>query len=277
MVDWRGATPRPGIEEALFRFRRAWRERALLVLTLADEHVTLDMLRIPTDSRRRGFGASLMAEWLAIADAFAVPVRLQVYSLGGAVGGLSQAELENWYERLGFVRTGGFSPTGQPIMVREPRAIVKPSGPGAHWPPSLHAAAKTPGLTSTAGDVRQTPYVAPQQNVVRSGMMMTEKTREKAMGPVWDTKYGKRRVKHSPPDLTEALEAARDISSEPDQQAEIAASLMGLPVDDVKKEMRRLQVKPRPETISIAGRRSTAQVVVVERSPRRKVIVNRPR
>lgn len=96
------------------------------------------------------------------------------------------------------------------------------------------------------------------------------------MGPVWDTKYGKRRVRQAPPDLAEALEAARDLTSDPEQQAELAASLMGVPVDDVRKEMRRLQTRGRPETISVSGRRA-AQVVVVERAPRRKVIINRPR
>ena len=97
------------------------------------------------------------------------------------------------------------------------------------------------------------------------------------MGPVWQTKYGKRRVKQSSPDLNEAIEAARDLSTDIDQQAEIAANLMGLPVEQVREELRKLIAKPRPETISVAGRRSTGHVVVVERSPRRKVIINRPR
>mgnify|MGYP003346603592 CR=1 FL=1 len=56
------------------------------------------------------------------------------------------------------------------------------------------------------------------------------------MSAVWKTKHGYRKVKQSPPDIKEAIEAARDISDDPAAQAEIAAALMGMPVEDVKRE-----------------------------------------
>ena len=48
------------------------------------------------------------------------------------------------------------------------------------------------------------------------------------MSTTWDTKYGKRRVRHDPPTLEEAIAAARDLTDDLEQQAEIAAGLMDL-------------------------------------------------
>jgi hypothetical protein len=59
------------------------------------------------------------------------------------------------------------------------------------------------------------------------------------MSAVWKTKHGYRKVKQSPPDIKEAIEAARDISDDPAAQAEIAAALMGMAVEDVKREVMR--------------------------------------
>jgi len=52
-------------------------------------------------------------------------------------------------------------------------------------------------------------------------------------GQAWKTKYGPRRVRHEAPTLEEAIAAAQGLSAELDQQAEIAAALMGLPYDEV--------------------------------------------
>ena len=51
------------------------------------------------------------------------------------------------------------------------------------------------------------------------------------MATVWKTKYGTRRVRHDPPTLKEAIIAARGLTDELQQQAEIAAALMDLPVE----------------------------------------------
>ena len=66
-----------------------------------------------------------------------------------------------------------------------------------------------------------------------------------------------------PPELKEAIEAARDISDDPAAQAEIAAALMGLPVEDVKKEVMR----------SIAQRKMTERVATISRGGARPAVV----
>ena len=94
------------------------------------------------------------------------------------------------------------------------------------------------------------------------------------MGIIWNTKYGRRRVKHEPPTLEEALEAARGLTDNRQEQIEIAASLMDLPVDDVKAKARTLP-PPRPSVgVRIAPR--TGRQVVVERKTTRRVVAREP-
>ena len=94
------------------------------------------------------------------------------------------------------------------------------------------------------------------------------------MSAVWKTKHGYRKVKQSPPDIKEAIEAARDISDEPNAQAEIAAALMGMPVEDVKREvMRAVAQRKMTERVATIARGGTRPAVVVERNTRRRVRV----
>ncbi len=96
---------------------------------------------------------------------------------------------------------------------------------------------------------------------------MTRKT-----GPAWNTKYGPRRVRHDPPTLAEAIAAARDLTDQPDQQAEIAASLIGLSQDQVKAELAKLAPQPKTSnTIAFTGRAGVQRAVIVERKPSRRV------
>jgi len=103
----------------------------------------------------------------------------------------------------------------------------------------------------------------------------------------WDTKFGPRRVRHEAPTLEEAIFAAQGLSDDLDHQAEIAASLMGLPVDQVRTSPL-LKVRPPRETFvmpaapaSPAGTPTRAFVVerkfAVERKAtvERKVVVER--
>ena len=53
------------------------------------------------------------------------------------------------------------------------------------------------------------------------------------MSEDWNTKYGTRRVRRDPPTLEEAIFAAVGITDDPEAQAEIASSLMGLPLEAV--------------------------------------------
>lgn len=95
------------------------------------------------------------------------------------------------------------------------------------------------------------------------------------MRETWNTKYGPRRVKYDPPTLREAIAAAQDMASDLQGQIEIAASLMGLPEDQVRPEvlkMRGSTIHPRQ---SIATGRGAAQrTVVVERKPSRRIVAS---
>ena len=92
----------------------------------------------------------------------------------------------------------------------------------------------------------------------------------------WNTKYGPRRVRHEAPTLEEAIVAAQGLSDEIDEQAEIAASLMGVPRDQVRAEL--LKLAPPKSTRSVlrsvafAGPASAPRVVTVERKKTRRVI-----
>ena len=91
----------------------------------------------------------------------------------------------------------------------------------------------------------------------------------------WKTKYGPRRVRDEAPTLEEAIAAARDLSDEIDQQAEIAASLMGLPQDQVRAELLKTAPAPAPKSVIrsvvFAGSASAPRTVVVERKPSRRI------
>ncbi len=94
---------------------------------------------------------------------------------------------------------------------------------------------------------------------------------------VWKTKYGFRRVRHETPTLEEAIAAAQGLSDELNQQAEIAASLIGLPRDQVHTEL--LKVAPSRKgsikSVAFAGLASAPRTIVVERKPARRVIAGR--
>jgi hypothetical protein len=86
------------------------------------------------------------------------------------------------------------------------------------------------------------------------------------MSADWNTKYGPRRVRHDPPTLDEAIFAAVGITDDQEAQAEIAAALMGLPLDTVRGEVKKLnRTTARLTTRVIAGEQGAQRSVVVER------------
>jgi hypothetical protein len=93
------------------------------------------------------------------------------------------------------------------------------------------------------------------------------------MSTSWNTKYGPRRVRHDPPTLEEAIFAARGLTDDLEQQVEIAAGLMDLPLDQVRTAV--LQT-PAPRknaaTVAFTGRAGTHRAVVVERKPTRRLV-----
>ncbi len=86
------------------------------------------------------------------------------------------------------------------------------------------------------------------------------------MSEDWNTKYGRRRVRRDPPTLDEAIFAAIGITDDQEAQAEIAASLMGLPIESVQAEVREAgRLSARSSTRVIAGEQGAQRSVVVER------------
>ncbi len=90
----------------------------------------------------------------------------------------------------------------------------------------------------------------------------------------WNTKYGPRRVRHEAPTLEEAIAAAQGLSDELNEQAEIAASLIGLPHDQVRDELLKLAPKRRDtiKSVVFTGPASAPRTIVVERKPARRVM-----
>ena len=86
------------------------------------------------------------------------------------------------------------------------------------------------------------------------------------MSQDWNTKYGPRRVRRDPPTLDEAIFAAIGITDDQQAQAEIAASLMGLPVEAVTAEVKKVaRTSARSTTRVIAGEQGAQRSVVGER------------
>lgn len=93
---------------------------------------------------------------------------------------------------------------------------------------------------------------------------------DRAMSDDWMTKYGSRRVRRDPATLDEAIFAAMGITDDAAEQAEIAASLMGLPLESVQTEVRKAARIAARSTRVIAGEPGAQRTVVVERRVVRK-------
>ena len=83
----------------------------------------------------------------------------------------------------------------------------------------------------------------------------------------WNTKYGRRRVRQEAPTLEEAIAAAQGLSDELNEQAEIAASLIGLQAEQVRNELLKVSAsrKAVTKTILLTGAASAPRTVVIER------------
>jgi hypothetical protein len=91
------------------------------------------------------------------------------------------------------------------------------------------------------------------------------------MSEGWNTKYGPRRVRRDPPTLEEAIFAAIGITDDQAEQAEIAASLMGVPVESVQADVKKAgRLSLRSSTRVIAGEPGAQRSIVVERRVVRK-------
>jgi hypothetical protein len=92
----------------------------------------------------------------------------------------------------------------------------------------------------------------------------------------WNTKYGPRRVRHDPPTLDEAIFAARGLTDDVEEQVEIAAGLMELPLDEVRAVLKKSPPPRKPTaTVAFTNRGGMHRSVVVEHKPSRR-LANRP-
>ncbi len=87
------------------------------------------------------------------------------------------------------------------------------------------------------------------------------------MSADWNTKYGPRRVRHDPPTLDEAIFAAVGITDDQEAQAEIAAALMGMPIETVMAEVKKQK--------RVTARAATTRVIAGEQGAQRSVVVER--
>ncbi|NVN86547.1 MAG: hypothetical protein HXX15_10715 [Rhodopseudomonas sp.] len=94
------------------------------------------------------------------------------------------------------------------------------------------------------------------------------------MSEDWNTKYGSRRVRRDPPTLDEAIFAAMGITDDLESQAEIAASLMGLPLEAVQTEVKKAGRAAARTTRVITGEQGFQRSIVVERRVSRKILGN---
>ena len=86
------------------------------------------------------------------------------------------------------------------------------------------------------------------------------------MGATWKTKWGVRRVRRENPTIEEALIAAESLAEDPAQRVQIAASLMGVPIEEVQALAQKQAAKNRGRASLVAGR--TRAVVVEYKRPR---------
>ena len=94
------------------------------------------------------------------------------------------------------------------------------------------------------------------------------------MPAAWKTKYGGRRVRHDPPTIEEALEAAQCLTDDPAAQIEVASSLIGLPIEDVKAVAMRAQRRTTIQRVVPAQPSASGRAVIVERrTTRRRTIM----
>jgi hypothetical protein len=86
-------------------------------------------------------------------------------------------------------------------------------------------------------------------------------------------------VRNEPPTLDEAVAAASGLTDDPQQQVEIAASLIGLPQEEVRSAVTRAaaQRKRRVGTVGVTARGGAQRAVVVERKPTRRPALPRVR
>jgi len=91
------------------------------------------------------------------------------------------------------------------------------------------------------------------------------------MSDVWETKYGRRRVRRDPPTLDDAVLAAQGMADDVDGQIEIVMSLMQVTAEAARGAVLRMGQRKDTSRFTIAGRPGAPRTVVVERRAPRRV------
>ena len=93
------------------------------------------------------------------------------------------------------------------------------------------------------------------------------------MSEVWNTKYGKRRVRKEPATLEDAIFAAQGLTDDLEAQVEIASSLIDLSRDEVRAALtKKAPIRINASRIAATSQNGSKRAVIVERRPARKVI-----
>ena len=93
------------------------------------------------------------------------------------------------------------------------------------------------------------------------------------MSEVWDTKYGKRRVRQEPATLEDAIFAAQGMTDDPEGQIDIASSLIDLPREAVKAALtKKSPLRLNTSRIASTTAAGHTRAVIVERRPARRMV-----
>jgi hypothetical protein len=93
------------------------------------------------------------------------------------------------------------------------------------------------------------------------------------MSEVWNTKYGKRRVRNEPATLEDAVFAAQGMTDDLEGQIEIACSLIDLPRDTVKAALtKKAPLRLNTSRIASTAANGQTRAVIVERRPVRRMV-----
>ncbi|UDL95687.1 hypothetical protein LGH83_05600 [Lichenihabitans sp. PAMC28606] len=93
------------------------------------------------------------------------------------------------------------------------------------------------------------------------------------MSEIWNTKYGKRKVRHEPATLEDAIFAAQGMTDDLEGQIEIASSLIDLPREAVKAALtKKAPLRLNSSRIAATGAGGQTRAVIVERRPVRRMV-----
>lgn len=91
-----------------------------------------------------------------------------------------------------------------------------------------------------------------------------------AQKPPIPAEWSRRRTRHDPPDVEDAVTAAQGLTDQIEFQVEIAAQLIGLPADEIRPAVLKAAAQPRSlgAASPSSGPTASRTVVIERRNPR---------